>query len=183
MKRKIDENEWDDKTGWICAGLVYVMLKHFVDRYNIFFAYAPSRINKNIHTTAINFVMAAFLVLQLTLLFFSLLRYGLFGVTIFALVGFVLTFLLVVFQASFRWFRSLAPITYRVRQDKTNRPERIDLKSPQLNVDDPLLADYAADTAHFYFVCCLVASLFPLLVSHCTVDPLSSLDMHHLLVQ
>jgi len=164
-------------------GLVYVMLKHFVDRYNIFFAYAPSRINKNIHTTAINFVMAAFLVLQLTLLFFSLLRYGLFGVTIFALVGFVLTFLLVVFQASFRWFRSLAPITYRVRQDKTNRPERIDLKSPQLNVDDPLLADYAADTAHFYFVCCLVASLFPLLVSHCTVDPLSSLDMHHLLVQ
>jgi len=95
------------------AGLVYVLLKHFVDRYNIFFAYAPSRINKNIHTSAIYFVLAAFWVLQLTLLFFSLLRYGLYGVTIFALVGCVLTFLLVVFQAWFRRFRSLAPISYR----------------------------------------------------------------------
>ncbi|KAK4023762.1 hypothetical protein OUZ56_009160 [Daphnia magna] len=94
-------------------GFVYVLLKHFVDRYNIFFAYAPSRINKNIHTTAINFVMIAFLILQLTLFFFSLLRYGLFGVTIFALVGFCATLFLVVVQASFRWFRGLAPISYR----------------------------------------------------------------------
>ncbi|XP_059351979.1 calcium permeable stress-gated cation channel 1-like isoform X3 [Daphnia carinata] len=94
-------------------GFVYVLLKHFVDRYNIFFAYAPSRINKNIHTSAINFVMIAFLILQLTLFFFSMLRYGLKGVTIFALVGFCATLFLVVVQASFRWFRGLAPISYR----------------------------------------------------------------------
>lgn len=95
--------------------MVYVLLKHFVDRYNIFFAYAPSRINKNIHTTAINFVMIAFLILQLTLFFFSLLRYGLFGVTIFSLAGFCATLALVTAQASLRWFRGMAPISYRVR--------------------------------------------------------------------
>lgn len=97
-------------------GLVYVLLKHFVDRYNIFFAYAPSRINKKIHVAAINSVMFAFLILQLTLFFFSLLRYGLFGVTIFALVGFCVSLGLLVVQASFRLLRSLAPISYRVSE-------------------------------------------------------------------
>lgn len=132
------------------AGLVYVLLKHFVDRYNIFFAYAPSRINKNIHTSAIYFVLAAFWVLQLTLLFFSLLRYGLYGVTIFALVGCVLTFLLVVFQAWFRRFRSLAPISYRVSQDKNLAPNH---RIPPSAMDDALLDEYAADSSHFPFVC------------------------------
>ena len=128
---------------------MYVSLKHFVDRYNIFFAYAPSRINKNIHTSAIYFVLAAFWVLQLTLLFFSLLRYGLYGVTIFALVGCVLTFLLVVFQAWFRRFRSLAPISYRVSQDKTLAPDR---RIPSTR-DDALLDEYAPDSSHITFVC------------------------------
>ncbi len=102
------------------AGLVYVLLKHFVDRYNIFFAYAPSRINKNIHTSAINFVMIAFLIPQLTLFSFSLLRLGLHGVTVFALCGFCATLFFIVGQASFHWFRSLAPISYRVSPADAN---------------------------------------------------------------
>lgn len=124
-------------------GLVYVLLKHFVDRYNIFFAYAPSRINKNIHTSAINFVMIAFLILQLTLFFFSMLRYGLKGVTIFALVGFCATLFLVVVQASFRWFRGLAPISYRVSQ-RRHDPES-DVHDPHLHpgAEDVLLPDAA----------------------------------------
>jgi hypothetical protein len=121
---------------------VYVLLKHFVDRYNIFFAYAPSRINKNIHTTAINFVMIAFLILQMTIFFFSLLRYGLFGVTIFALVGFCATLFLVFVQASFRWFRGLAPISYRVSQRRRDTDET-DLHEPNLppTAEDLLLAE------------------------------------------
>lgn len=62
--------------------------------------------------------MIALLILQLTLFFFSLLRYGLYGSTVFALVGFCTTLFLVVVQASFRWFRGLAPISYRVSQHR-----------------------------------------------------------------
>ena len=128
---------------FLFSGLVYVLLKHFVDRYNIFFAYAPSRINKNIHTSAINFVMIAFLILQLTLFFFSLLRKGLYGVTIFALAGFCATLFLVVVQASFRWFRGLAPISYRVSQ-RHHDPES-DLHDPHLppTAEEVLLPDTA----------------------------------------
>lgn len=121
---------------------MYVLLKHFVDRYNIFFAYAPSRINKNIHTSAINFVMTAFLILQLTIFFFSLLRYGLHDVTIFSLVGFCATLFLVFVQASFRWFRGLAPISYRVSPSQHER-NNLDLHNPHLppTAEDVLLAD------------------------------------------
>ena len=52
---------------------IYVS-QHYVDKYNIYFAYGPSRTGKNIHATAVNFVMISILLLQLVLLFFSILR-------------------------------------------------------------------------------------------------------------
>ena len=51
--------------------------------------------------TTMNFVMIAFLIPQLTLFFFSLLRGGLQAVAIFALVGFCVTLFFVAVQASF----------------------------------------------------------------------------------
>ncbi|XP_041468379.1 calcium permeable stress-gated cation channel 1-like isoform X2 [Lytechinus variegatus] len=57
-------------------GLVYFVLKHLVDRYNIYFAYIPSRIHQGIHQSAINFVVIAGMLLQLSVLFFSVLRLG-----------------------------------------------------------------------------------------------------------
>ena len=50
------------------------MLKHLVDRYNLYFAYKPSHISPNIHTTAINFVVIAVVFLQFNIVFFSYLR-------------------------------------------------------------------------------------------------------------
>ena len=55
-------------------GLVYLVLKHSVDRYNIFFAYVFTKINKNIHKTAVTFTIAAFLILQFCILFFIAVR-------------------------------------------------------------------------------------------------------------
>lgn len=58
-------------TGW-----VYMILKHAVDRYNIYFAYKPSKINKKIHSSAINFVTVATILLQFNVVFFTALRSG-----------------------------------------------------------------------------------------------------------
>jgi hypothetical protein len=60
---------------FVCwPGLVYLIFKHMVDRYNIYFAYGPSKIDKHIHASAINFVMVAVVILQCSLLFFIILR-------------------------------------------------------------------------------------------------------------
>ena len=59
----------------VCAlGLVYLLNKHLVDRYNIYFAYGPSKIDRNIHASAVNFVMIAVMLLQFMIVFFTILR-------------------------------------------------------------------------------------------------------------
>ena len=77
-----------------CVVVIHCCVRWINGDWNIFFAYAPSRINKNIHMTAIKFVKIEFLIQQLTLFFFSLLRGGLQGVAIFALVRFCVTLFL-----------------------------------------------------------------------------------------
>lgn len=51
-------------------------MKHLTDRYNIYFAYAPSKIDKNIHASAVNFVIIAVIILQFAIVFFAILRTG-----------------------------------------------------------------------------------------------------------
>lgn len=58
------------------AGLVYLCFKHSVDRYNIYFVYTPSKTNKYIHATAIDFVIGSLILLQFTLAVFFYLRAG-----------------------------------------------------------------------------------------------------------
>ena len=45
-------------------GLLFFVVKYFVDRHNLLFAYAPSKINQRVHSTAINFFVLAVVILQ-----------------------------------------------------------------------------------------------------------------------
>ena len=55
-------------------GLLYFILKHLVDRHNLAFVYARSRINKKVHATAINFVIMSVALLQFFMVIFSYIR-------------------------------------------------------------------------------------------------------------
>lgn len=98
------------------AGLLYLILKHLVDRYNIYFAYGPSKISQSIHETAISCVIVSIVLLQLSFLSLSLLRLGLEGISIFSLGGLVLTCLFVLSHVFLNCCKGFSPITYtRVR--------------------------------------------------------------------
>ena len=58
------------------SGLLYLILKHMVDRYNIYYAYVPTKLNQRIHTAAISQVIVAPILCMFWLLFFSVLRLG-----------------------------------------------------------------------------------------------------------
>ena len=60
----------------LASGLIYLLLKHLVDRYNLYFAYKPSKIDHYIHASAVNFVIVAVILLQAFVLFFVYLRAG-----------------------------------------------------------------------------------------------------------
>ncbi|CAM1292566.1 TMEM63C (predicted) [Pycnogonum litorale] len=94
-------------------GLLYLLLKHCVDRYNIYFAYGPSKINKNIHATATNFVVLSIILLQLSIVFFSFLRRGWGPILIVSLTSFVVTLAVFICQVFFHWFREFSPIAYK----------------------------------------------------------------------
>ncbi|KAF2360557.1 Calcium permeable stress-gated cation channel 1 N-terminal transmembrane domain [Trinorchestia longiramus] len=98
-------------------GLVYMIFKHFVDKYNIYFAYGPSRISKNIHATAVNFVMVSIVLLQLCLLFFSVVRQGIEKArSIYSLVLLCITLLVVITHLGLHWFKDLSPIDYQASE-------------------------------------------------------------------
>ncbi|KAG7238555.1 hypothetical protein INR49_030828 [Caranx melampygus] len=69
-------------------GLLYVILKHLVDRYNIYYAYVPTKLNQRIHKAAISQVIIAPLLCMFWLLFFSVLKLGpVHPITLFTLVS------------------------------------------------------------------------------------------------
>jgi len=55
-------------------GCLYFTLKHLVDRHNLAFVYARSKINKKVHATAINFVIMSVALLQFFMIVFSFVR-------------------------------------------------------------------------------------------------------------
>eukprot|EP00092_Neocalanus_flemingeri_P009447 GFUD01010165.1.p1 GENE.GFUD01010165.1~~GFUD01010165.1.p1 ORF type:complete len:846 (+),score=190.82 GFUD01010165.1:77-2614(+) len=55
-------------------GCLYFIFKHLVDRHNLAFVYARSRINKKVHATAINFVIMSVALLQFFMIVFSFIR-------------------------------------------------------------------------------------------------------------
>lgn len=57
-------------------GLLYAILKHMVDRYNVYYAYVPTKLNQRIHRAAISQVIVAPILCMFWLLFFSILRLG-----------------------------------------------------------------------------------------------------------
>ncbi|XP_049320077.1 calcium permeable stress-gated cation channel 1 [Astyanax mexicanus] len=57
-------------------GLLYLILKHMVDRYNIYYAYIPTKLSQHIHSAAISQVLVAPILCMFWLLFFSVLRFG-----------------------------------------------------------------------------------------------------------
>jgi hypothetical protein len=56
------------------VGLLYLVLKHLVDRYNLYFAYVSTKVDKSIHKTAVTFCISSFLLLQLCIFFFIAVR-------------------------------------------------------------------------------------------------------------
>ncbi|XP_020569070.2 calcium permeable stress-gated cation channel 1 [Oryzias latipes] len=71
-------------------GLLYAILKHMVDRYNIYYAYIPTKLNQRIHRAATSQVIVAPILCIFWLLFFSVLRLGpVHPITIFTLVSLI----------------------------------------------------------------------------------------------
>lgn len=101
-------------------GLFYLVMKHGVDRYNLYYAYKRSKINKNIHATAVNCVIVSLLIQQLILLFFNTVRGSTAARSIFSITMFSIFLILFVAQMFFHVFKGISPIQYTYNPTSNN---------------------------------------------------------------
>jgi len=113
-------------------GCIYFGFKHFVDRHNLAFVYAPSKINKKVHISAINFVILSVGLLQFFMVAFTILRSGeianLTYLSKYTLALFVITINIFSAQVWAATCKKLSPIKYvdvlyNEDMDENNRPE------------------------------------------------------------
>ncbi|XP_006761379.1 PREDICTED: CSC1-like protein 1 [Myotis davidii] len=105
-------------------GLIYILLKHMVDRHNLCFAYLPAKLEKGIHFEAVHQALAAPILCLFWLFFFSFLRLGLTApATLFNFLVLLLTILVCLGYTCFGCFKHLSPLNYKTEEpgaDKGN---------------------------------------------------------------
>ncbi|XP_047458632.1 CSC1-like protein 2 isoform X3 [Mugil cephalus] len=96
-------------------GLMYMLLKHLADRYNMYYAYLPSKLDKKIHSGAVNQVVAAPILCLFWLLFFSTVRSGFTAATsMFTFVVLIITIIICLSHVCFGHFKYLSAHNYKI---------------------------------------------------------------------
>uniref|UniRef100_A0A669CL12 Transmembrane protein 63B n=1 Tax=Oreochromis niloticus TaxID=8128 RepID=A0A669CL12_ORENI len=100
-------------------GLMYMLLKHLADRYNMYYAYLPSKLDKKIHSGAVNQVVAAPILCLFWLLFFSTVRSGFSAATsMFTFVVLITTIIICLCHVIFGYFKYFSAHNYKVESVK-----------------------------------------------------------------
>ncbi|XP_069879328.1 CSC1-like protein 1 isoform X1 [Dipodomys merriami] len=112
-------------------GLIYMLLKHMVDRHNLYFAYLPAKLEKGIHVAAVNQALAAPILCLFWLFFFSFLRLGLKApATLFTFLVVLLTILACTVYTCFGCFRHLSAGTYKTEESVSERGSEVEGREP-----------------------------------------------------
>ncbi|XP_061467808.1 calcium permeable stress-gated cation channel 1 isoform X2 [Rhineura floridana] len=98
-------------------GLLYMLLKHMVDRYNIYYVYIPTKLNQRIHSAAVSQVVVAPILCMFWLLFFSIIRLGsIRPITIFTCVVLLSCILFSLFGLCLKKLHPRKPSSYQMSE-------------------------------------------------------------------
>ncbi|XP_073484814.1 CSC1-like protein 2 isoform X2 [Aquarana catesbeiana] len=126
-------------------GLMYMLLKHLVDRYNLYYAYLPAKLDKKIHSAAVSQVVAAPILCLFWLLFFSTVRTGFLAPTsMFTFVVLVITIVICLSHVCFGHFKYLSAHNYRIDHTEVNAVDGTQNGRPASNTASQKSAKYIA---------------------------------------
>lgn len=112
-------------------GVLYLLLKHLVDKHNLYFAYLPARLDRQVHLGAVNQALAAPIICLFWLFFFSVLRTGFMADTsLFTLVVLCMTIFICISYTCFGHFKYLSPHNYNVKEEDEDATDRAVKSSP-----------------------------------------------------
>ncbi|XP_041333100.1 CSC1-like protein 2 isoform X1 [Pyrgilauda ruficollis] len=126
-------------------GLMYMLLKHLVDRYNLYYAYLPAKLDKKIHSGAVNQVVAAPILCLFWLLFFSTVRTGFLAPTsMFTFVVLVITIVICLCHVCFGHFKYLSAHNYKIDHTEVDAMDNRQNGRPATSLPAPKSAKYIA---------------------------------------
>ncbi|XP_054249843.1 CSC1-like protein 2 [Indicator indicator] len=126
-------------------GLMYMLLKHLVDRYNLYYAYLPAKLDKKIHSGAVNQVVAAPILCLFWLLFFSTMRTGFLAPTsMFTFVVLVITIVICLCHVCFGHFKYLSAHNYKIDHTEVDTVENRQNGRAATSLPAPKSAKYIA---------------------------------------
>uniref|UniRef100_A0A8C8VNQ2 Transmembrane protein 63A n=1 Tax=Pelusios castaneus TaxID=367368 RepID=A0A8C8VNQ2_9SAUR len=109
-------------------GLIYILLKHMVDRHNLYYAYLPAKLEKKIHFAAVNQALAAPILCLFWLYFFSFLRLGFTApTTLFTFLVVSITIVICLAYTCFACFKYLSPLNYKIEESPSGRESDTDV--------------------------------------------------------
>lgn len=108
------------------CGLFYMICKHIVDRYNIYYIYTPTKINGRIHSTAVLYVHIALLMMQFQIFTFLLMRTKGSKVTAFSTIVLLIALLVFAGHCFYHWFKNINHLTYSVTTKLNKRSQKRD---------------------------------------------------------
>ncbi|CAJ1067757.1 CSC1-like protein 2 isoform X2 [Xyrichtys novacula] len=96
-------------------GLMYMLLKHQADKYNMFYADLPTKLDKKIHSGAVNQVVAAPILCLFWLLFFLTVRSGFSAATsMFTVIVLIITIIICLSHVCFGHLKYLSAHNYKI---------------------------------------------------------------------
>ncbi|XP_042335894.1 CSC1-like protein 1 isoform X2 [Sceloporus undulatus] len=105
-------------------GLIYMLMKHTVDRHNIYYAFLPSKLEKELHVAAVNQALAAPILCLFWLYFFSFLRLGFKApTTLFTLLVLGIAIAVCLGYTCFACLKYLSPMNYKVEEYSADERE------------------------------------------------------------
>ncbi|XP_028996311.1 CSC1-like protein 1 isoform X2 [Betta splendens] len=108
-------------------GLLYMFLKYYVDKHNLYFAYLPAHLDHQVHMAAINQALAAPIICLIWLYFFSVLRTGFLTPTsLFTLVVLCISVFICISYTCFGLFKYLSPHNYTVKEEDEDAEETVE---------------------------------------------------------
>lgn len=112
-------------------GLIYLLMKHTVDRHNLYYAYLPAKLEKQIHFAAMNQALTAPILCLFWQLFFSVLKLGLrAATTIFTFIILGIAITVSIGNTCFGVFTKMSP-TYYEEEDNVNGGSDNELAAPK----------------------------------------------------
>ncbi|XP_034436682.1 CSC1-like protein 1 [Hippoglossus hippoglossus] len=96
------------------CGLLFVMIRHFVDKHNLYFAYLPNPLDSHVHMEAIDMVLAAPIICLMLLYFYFFLTAGFLSpIAMFPMVFLLIVVVVCITHKLSGYFKCLSPHNYK----------------------------------------------------------------------